>query len=96
MQMLTGKRICVFAIFSGLMTHAVAGDAITQKQDAAVQSAEEVEQPLKMDEPMQGGMKKKGMLKGDVKTSAEKKDKKMQEILMKEEKSMPPKPQQEQ
>jgi hypothetical protein len=94
MLMLTGTRICVFAICSGLMAYAAAGDGMSQARDAAVQPPEGVKQPLKMDEPMQGGMMKKGMLKGDVKASAEKKDKKMQEILDKEEQSMPPQSQQ--
>jgi len=94
--MLTGIRICAFAIFFGLMAYAAAGEVMTQARDAVVQSPEEVKQPLKMDEPMQGGMKKKGMLKGDVKASAEKKDKKMQEMLEKEEQSMPPQSRQEQ
>ncbi len=94
--MLTGIRICAFAICSGLMAYAAAGDVMSQERDAAVQTPKEVKLPLKMDEPMQGGMKKKGMLKGDVKSSAEKKDKKMQEMLDKEEQSMPPQSQQEQ
>ena len=96
MLMLTGTRICVFAICSGLMAYAAADDGMSSARDTTVQSREEVKQPLKMDEPMQGGMKKKGMLKGDVRASAEKKDKKMQKMLEKEEQSMPSKSQREQ
>ena len=94
MPMLTGIRIWVFAICSGLMTYAAAGDVMPSAGDAAVQPSEQVKQSLNMDEPMQGGMKRKGMLKGDVKAAAQKKDKKMQEMLEKEEQSMPPKSQQ--
>jgi hypothetical protein len=94
MLILTVTRICVFAICSGLMAYAATGAVISPARDTAEQLPEEIKQPLNMDEPMQGGMKKKGMLKGDVKASAEKKDKKMQEMLEKEEQSMPPKSQQ--
>jgi len=96
MLMLTGTRICVFAICSSLMAYAAADDGMSPSRDAATHSREEVKQPLKMDEPMQGGMKKKGMLKGDVRASAEKKDKKLQEMLDKEEQSMPQKSQRDQ
>jgi len=78
------------------MAYAAADDGMSPSRDAATQSREEVKQPLKMDEPMQGGMKKKGMLKGDVRASAEKKDKKLQEMLDKEEQSMPQKSQRDQ
>ena len=94
MLMLTATRSWVFVICSGLMTYAAAGDVMSSARDAAVQPREEVTQPLNMDEPMQGGMKKKGMAKGDVKAAAQKKDKKMQEMLEKEQQSMPPKSQQ--
>ena len=52
----------------------------------------QVEKPMKMDEPMEGGMKKKGMMKKDVKQSAARKDEKMKEVLEQEEASMPPMP----
>ena len=96
MKILTGTRIFVFTICSALLVHAAASDVMTQGRKAAIQSPEEVKQQMKMDEPMQGGMKKKGMLKGDVKASAEKKDKKMQEMLKKEEQAMPPQSREEQ
>ena len=40
--------------------------------------------PMKMDEPMQGEMKKKTMKKGDVKKAAEKKEREMKPMLEKE------------
>jgi len=46
-------------------------------------------EPMRMDEPMSGGMMKKGMKKGDVKKAAEGKEREMKEMLEKEEKSMP-------
>jgi hypothetical protein len=39
--------------------------------------APKVKKKMKMDEPMEGGMKKPGMMKGDVKKAAEKKDQEM-------------------
>ena len=40
---------------------------------------------MKMDEPMHGQMKKKGMKKGDVKKAAEKKHRDMKPMMEKEE-----------
>ena len=40
--------------------------------------------PMKMDEPMHGEMKKKGMKKGDVKKAAKKKEREMKPILERE------------
>ena len=37
--------------------------------------------PMKMDEPMHGEMKKKGMKKGDVKKAAKKRESEMKPIL---------------
>jgi hypothetical protein len=42
---------------------------------------------IKMDEPMAGGMKKPGMMKGDMKSAADQKDRKMDEMMKKEEKA---------
>ncbi|HMC13100.1 MAG TPA: hypothetical protein VKG67_02005 [Gallionellaceae bacterium] len=44
---------------------------------------------MKMDQPMTTGMMKKGMMKGDVKSAADKKAKEMQPMMQQEEKSMP-------
>jgi hypothetical protein len=43
-----------------------------------------------MEEPMAGKMKRPGMKQGDVKKSAEKKERVMKPMLEKEEKEMPP------
>jgi hypothetical protein len=40
--------------------------------------------PMKMDEPMHGEMKKKGMKKGDVKKAAKKRESEMKPILERE------------
>jgi hypothetical protein len=40
--------------------------------------------PMKIDEPMHGEMKKKSMKKGDVKKAAEKKDREMKPMIEKE------------
>jgi len=45
---------------------------------------------MKMDEPMTTGMMKKGMMKGDVKSTADKKAKEMQPMMEQEERSMLP------
>jgi len=71
---------------------AATGDARSQQRDAAELPPVQIEMPMNMDEPMEGGMMKKGMMKSDVKKSAEKKQKKMEEMLEKEEQSMPPIP----
>ena len=47
--------------------------------------------PMKMDEPMKGGMMKPGMTKGEVKKAAERKDAEMKPMMEKEEKAMPQK-----
>ncbi|HYQ93865.1 MAG TPA: hypothetical protein VEP70_03410 [Burkholderiales bacterium] len=47
-------------------------------------AAEAPGKPMKMDEPMHGEMKKKGMKKGDVKKAAEKKGRGMKPIAEKE------------
>jgi hypothetical protein len=46
--------------------------------------AAESGKPMKMDEPMHGEMKKKGMKKGDVKKAAERKEREMKPMMEKE------------
>jgi len=46
--------------------------------------AAESGKPMKMDEPMHGEMKKKGMKKGDVKKAAERKGREMKPVMEKE------------
>jgi hypothetical protein len=48
------------------------------------------DEPLKMDAPMSGEMKKKGMKQGDVKKHEEQWDRKMKEMIGKEEKTKDP------
>ena len=69
-----------------------AAEELPQQRSTDVQTPVEIKNPMKMDEPMQGGMMKKGMMKGDVKESADKKNKEMEKMLEKEEESMPPMP----
>jgi hypothetical protein len=52
--------------------------------------AADTKPPAKMEEPMAGKMKRPGMKQGDVKKSAEKKQRVMKPMLEKEEKEMPP------
>lgn len=49
--------------------------------------APKVKKKIKMTEPMAGGMKKPGMMKGDMKSAADQKDRKMDEMMKKEEKA---------
>jgi hypothetical protein len=49
--------------------------------------APKMKKKVKMDEPMAGGMKKPGMMKGDMKSAADQKDRKMDEMMKKEEKA---------
>jgi hypothetical protein len=47
--------------------------------------------PMKMDEPIANGMKKEGMMKGDVKKSARKRAAELQPMMKQEEELMPSK-----
>jgi hypothetical protein len=47
---------------------------------------------MKMDEPMETGMMKKGMTKGDVKKAAEEKARELQPMMEQEQKTMPADP----
>ena len=100
MVMLKIIRACLFALCAGLAWPAFSGqepmsaaaDAVSKQGDSAGAAPAAVEMPMNRDEPMQGGMKKPGMMKDDVKKSAEKKDEKMKKMLEKEQESMPPMP----
>jgi len=52
---------------------------------------EPAQKPMKMDEPMKGGMMKPGMTKGEVKKAAAQKQAEMKPMMEKEEKAMPQK-----
>ena len=80
------------ATASQMQQHAAAGDTMSETNVGSQQAPAVVENPIRPDEPMQGGMMRKGMMKGDVEKSADKHNKKMKEELRKEEKSMPPMP----
>ncbi len=97
--MLQAMRTGVFAVCLGLAWHASAdqahmpaatGDATPPPRDAAVPG--DAGQAMNPNEPMQGGMKKQGMMKDDVRISAERKAAQMDELLKKEAASMPPMP----
>lgn len=57
---------------------------------ATVDHVDKHKKKMRMDEPMTTGMMKKGMMKGDVKSAADKKAKDMKPTVEQEEKSMPP------
>jgi len=65
---------------------------MSQQHDSVVKAPAEVEMPMDVNEPMQSRMMKKGMMKSDVRKSAEQKDEKMEERLKREEEAMPPMP----
>jgi len=100
MEMLKIIRSCLFVICAGLACTAYSGqeqmsataNAASKQGDSTGGAPAAVEMPMNRDEPMQGGMKKPGMMKDDVKKSAEKKDEKMKKMLKKEQESMPPMP----
>jgi len=79
-----GAAACAVATAAGL---ALGFGALAADQPRVAQATKS--EPMKMDEPMSGEMKKKAMKKGDVKEAAEKKEREMRDILEKEEKSMP-------
>jgi hypothetical protein len=100
--MLQEMRTGVFAVCLGLAWHvsadqarmpAATGEATPPPPNAA--GSLEAGPAMNPNEPMQGGMKKPGMMKDDVRISAEKKAAQMDELLKKEAESMPPMPAQE-
>lgn len=98
MAMVQNLRKGVIAICLGLAWHAqtaaAAGDASSPPQAFTAPGSAEIGQRMKLDEPMQGGMMKPGMVKGDVRKSAARKDEEMNETLEQEAESMPPMPEQ--
>jgi len=54
---------------------------MSQQHDSVVKAPAEVEMPMDVNEPMQSRMMKKGMMKSDVRKSAEQKDEKMKELF---------------
>lgn len=71
----------------GMIPNALADDT-AQNANAAATLPAKVQKPMKMDQPMPGEMKKEGMMKGDVKKAAAKKQRDMKDVMEKEEKAM--------
>jgi len=82
-----GAAACVVVTAIGL---AFGVGALAADEPRVAQATES--EPMKMDEPMSGEMKRKGMKKGDVKRAAEKKEREMKDMIENEEKSMPQSP----
>jgi hypothetical protein len=70
---------CVLTVIAGLVFIGSASAAENPKDES-----------VKMDAPMSGEMKKKGMKQGDVKKHEEQWDRKMKDVIGKEEKTMAP------
>jgi len=79
-----GAAVCALAAAAGL---ALGFGALAADAPAVAQATQR--EPMRMDEPMSGEMKKKGMKKGDVKKAAEEKEREMRGTIEQEEKSMP-------
>lgn len=101
MVMLLGFRKGIFTYCLGLAWYAIAcqahaadaaGDTMSSPQAINATGPGESGQIMNMEEPMEGGMMKPGMTKGDVRKSAEAKDKVMKEKLEGEAESMPSMP----
>jgi len=82
-----GAAACVVVTATGL---AFGVGALAADEPRVAQATKS--EPMKMDEPMAGGMKRKDMRKGDVKKAAEKKERDMKDMIENEEKSMPHSP----
>lgn len=78
----------VLVLFAAVIACWTSGGYAAGESPAA--DAHRDKKKMKMDEPMTSGMMKKGMMKGDVKNAADKKDKEMQPMMEQEEKSMSP------
>ena len=74
----------IFTSIAACGFHASAAEPAKDEPPAA-------QKPMKMDEPMKGGMMKPGMTKGEVKKAAVRKDAEMKPMMEKEEKAMPQK-----
>jgi len=65
-----------------------AADIAIPANDAAPPAKVKVKKPMKMDQPMAGEMKKEGMMKGDMKKAADKKQRDMEDAMRKDEQAM--------
>ena len=75
--------LLAFGVASAAETTPPPADATPDKAAPALK----VKKKMKMAEPMAGGMKKPGMMKGDMKSAADQKDRQMDEMMKKEEKA---------
>jgi hypothetical protein len=89
------QRCLVIAVVASFVAGVLA--PVTQaaepvQADAAMPAgkADMVEKRIREKEPMSGGMKREGMMKEDVRMHAEKKDKKMDEAMKREQKEKEP------
>ena len=81
-------RIAAMALLFAAWPAIAAEDAPPPKNEAPPAPKAEAKKPMKTNEPMTTEMKKPGMMKGDVKKAAEKKDGEMKGMMEKEEKEM--------
>ncbi|MFI4938792.1 MAG: hypothetical protein ACHP7O_00360 [Burkholderiales bacterium] len=78
----------VLGLFAAIAAAGVTHAAFADDKASGV-NEEKHTKKIRMTDPMTTGMMKKGMMKGDVKTEAVKKDKAMQPMMEQEEKTMP-------
>ncbi|WP_040395804.1 hypothetical protein [Aromatoleum toluclasticum] len=76
----------------GALAVVCAADTVDAADLSPAASVHELKKKMKMDEPMETGMMKKGMMKGDVKKAADQKDRALQPMMEQEEKTMPAAP----
>ena len=81
-------RIAAMALLFAAWPAIAAEDTPPPKNEAPPAPKAEAKKPMKTNEPMTTEMKKPGMMKGDVKKAAEKKDGEMKGMMEKEEKEM--------
>lgn len=82
-------RVRTFALILALLLACQGGivRAVDLSPDASVH--EPRKEKMKVNEPMETGMMKEGMTKGDVRKAAEKKDRELQPMMEQEERKMP-------
>lgn len=79
--------LTVAALAFGIASAAETTPPAADEKPAKGAPAPKMKKKMKMDEPMAGGMKKPGMMKGDMKSAADRKDRQMDEMMKKEEKA---------
>lgn len=81
-------RARAFALICAVFA-ACQGGIVRAGDPSPAESVHEPEKKMKMDEPMETGMMKEGMTKGDVKKAAERKKRELQPMMEQEERKMP-------